>query len=97
MSEHHTTEELIDLLKRAQRLGLTFHIGTAYIRRSYIDAQTELNRLINEAIANVSGQPDQSAQLLSWVINNLLTESQLSVVPPGYDRPMRSMAKGAKP
>jgi LAS superfamily LD-carboxypeptidase LdcB len=41
------TQELIKLLKDAQRLGLRFDIGTAYIRRSYIDAQTELNAQID--------------------------------------------------
>jgi len=48
------TAELIELLKRAQRLGLSFDIGTAYIRRSYIDEQTELNRRIDEAITKAT-------------------------------------------
>ena len=34
------------LLIAAQRLGLNFERGTAYIRRSYIDEQDELNKPI---------------------------------------------------
>jgi hypothetical protein len=33
-------------LHEAAKLGLTFDIGSAYIRRSYIDKQTELNNRI---------------------------------------------------
>jgi len=44
-------DELIKLLHQAQRLGLTFCIGTAYIRRSYIDEQTRLNTRIDAIIA----------------------------------------------
>lgn len=47
--------ELLDLLIKAQRLGLTFDIGTAYIRRSYIDKQDELNALINALIKKIGG------------------------------------------
>jgi hypothetical protein len=38
--------ELVQLLHEAAKLGLTFDIGSAYIRRSYIDKQTELNNRI---------------------------------------------------
>jgi LAS superfamily LD-carboxypeptidase LdcB len=48
------TQELIKLLKDAQRLGLRFYIGTAYIRRSYIDAQTELNAQIDALLKEVA-------------------------------------------
>lgn len=48
------TQELINLLKEAQRFGLSFDIGTAYIRRSYIDAQTELNERIDALLAEVT-------------------------------------------
>lgn len=41
-----TYTELVELLREAAKLGLTFDIGSAYIRRSYIDKQTELNNRI---------------------------------------------------
>mgnify|MGYP000877088470 CR=1 FL=1 len=34
--------ELIELLREARSLGLTFHIGSAYISRAYIDHQEDL-------------------------------------------------------
>jgi hypothetical protein len=40
-------EKILQLLQRAQALGLNFDIGTAYIRRSYIDEQTALNAQID--------------------------------------------------
>ena len=40
-------DELINLPDRAQSLGLTFFVGNAYIRRSYIDAQDGLNAEID--------------------------------------------------
>lgn len=49
-----TYSELVALLNEARRLGLTFDIGSAYIRRSYIDKQTELRariKQVNEAVA----------------------------------------------
>jgi hypothetical protein len=39
--------ELLELLREAQKLGLTFHIGNAYIRRVYIDEQDALNARID--------------------------------------------------
>ena len=42
-----TYTDLLILLRQAQRLGLSFDIGSAYIRRSYIDAQDALNAQIN--------------------------------------------------
>ena len=39
--------ELLQLLREAQNLGLTFHIGNAYIRRAYIDEQDALNARID--------------------------------------------------
>ena len=39
--------EILQLLKKAQALGLNFDIGSAYIRRSYIDQQTALNARID--------------------------------------------------
>jgi hypothetical protein len=40
-------QKIFQLLQKAQALGLNFDIGTAYIRRSYIDAQTALNAEID--------------------------------------------------
>jgi hypothetical protein len=41
------SENLLQLVKKAQRLGLNFDIGRAYISREYIDQQTALNVEIN--------------------------------------------------
>lgn len=49
-----TFSELVALLNEAQRLGLNFDCGTAYIRRVYVDSQTELKKRIkavNDAVA----------------------------------------------
>jgi hypothetical protein len=40
-------QKILQLLQKAQALGLNFDIGTAYIRRSYIDEQTALNAEID--------------------------------------------------
>lgn len=40
-------DDLLWLLDKTQSLGLTFFVGNAYIRRSYIDAQDLLNAKIN--------------------------------------------------
>ena len=42
--------ELSELLREAMHLGLSFDIGSSYIRRSYIDHQTELVARINAAL-----------------------------------------------
>jgi hypothetical protein len=47
-------QELINLIREAQRLGLGFDIGTAYIRRSYIDEQAALNERIDALIKEVT-------------------------------------------
>lgn len=52
------TEELIDLLRQARSLGLTFHIGSAYISRAYIDKQTELNARIKDVIARAEAMSE---------------------------------------
>jgi hypothetical protein len=49
-------KELIDLLEESARLGLTFSIGNAYIRRAYIDEQTDLRARIKDAIARAEAQ-----------------------------------------
>jgi len=41
------SENLLQLVKKVQRLGLNFDIGRAYISREYIDQQTALNVEIN--------------------------------------------------
>jgi len=53
ISQMTTEQELILLLKKVQRLGLTFDIGTAYISRAYIDAQNKLNEQINSLIGSL--------------------------------------------
>jgi hypothetical protein len=40
-------QKILQLLQKAQALGLNFDIGSAYIRRSYIDEQTALNAEID--------------------------------------------------
>lgn len=40
-------QKILQLLQKAQSLGLNFDIGAAYIRRSYIDEQTALNAEID--------------------------------------------------
>lgn len=44
------SQELIDLLKDVQRLGLRFDIGNAYIRREFINQQEALNARVDAAI-----------------------------------------------
>ena len=43
-------QKILQLLQKAQALGLNFDIGTAYIRRSYVDEQTALNAEIDEIL-----------------------------------------------
>ena len=47
-------QELIQLLREAQQLGLRFDIGNAYIRRSYIDEQNELNAKIDTLLKGIA-------------------------------------------
>lgn len=49
-----TYSALVELLNDAARLGLTFDIGNAYIRRSYVDKQTELRARIKQVNAAVA-------------------------------------------
>lgn len=44
-------QELIELLRETESLGLTFSIGSAYISRAYIEKQAELSARIAAAIA----------------------------------------------
>lgn len=64
MSTQNTTapptereSELLELLLEAQKLGLRFDIGNAYIRRVYIDKQEKLNERIAAIIATVTTDP----------------------------------------
>jgi hypothetical protein len=41
--------ELLEMLIEAKKMGLSFDIGNAYIRRSYIDHQEQLVKRINAA------------------------------------------------
>lgn len=47
--------ELVELLKKARYLGLTFSIGSAYISRAYIEEQESINTKIAEVIAKIEG------------------------------------------
>ena len=47
-------QKLLQLLKKAQYLGLTFYIGNAYVSREYINQQTALNAEINAVIKELT-------------------------------------------
>lgn len=47
------SSELAELLKKSQRLGLTFYRGNAYISVAYIEEQERLNALIKAALAKL--------------------------------------------
>jgi hypothetical protein len=47
-------QKLMQLLQKVQRLSLSFDIGNAYIRRSYIDQQTALNAEIDALIKELT-------------------------------------------
>ena len=47
-------QKLLQLLKKAQYLGLTFHIGNAYVSREYINQQAALNAEIDAAIRELT-------------------------------------------
>ena len=53
------TQKLLQLLRKAQELGLRFDIGNAYIRRAYIDQQTALNTEIDALLKEVTACPHQ--------------------------------------
>tara|TARA_R110000868_G_scaffold164199_1_gene396636 strand:+ start:1109 stop:1294 length:186 start_codon:yes stop_codon:yes gene_type:complete len=48
-------EKILQLLEKAQSLGLNFDIGNAYIRREYIDKQNKLNSEINAIFQQFKG------------------------------------------
>lgn len=45
-------DKLAELLREAVRLGLRFDIGSAYIRRAYIDHQDDLVKRIASALGD---------------------------------------------
>ena len=47
-------KKLLQLLKKAQYLGLTFYIGNAYISREYINQQAALNAEIDAVIQELT-------------------------------------------
>lgn len=50
-----TYTELVGLIRAAAKLGLQFDIGSAYIRRSYIDEQDALNSQIAALVSTLDG------------------------------------------
>lgn len=50
-----TYTELVGLIRAAAKLGLAFDIGSAYIRRSYIDEQDALNSQIAALVSALEG------------------------------------------
>jgi len=50
-----TYTELVGLIRAAAKLGLQFDIGSAYIRRSYIDKQDSLNGQIAALVSALDG------------------------------------------
>lgn len=50
-----TYTELVGLIRAAARLGLQFDIGSAYIRRAYIDEQASLNGQIAALVFALDG------------------------------------------
>ena len=51
-------ENFSQLVKKAQLLGLHFDCGTAYIKRSHVDKQNELNLQIDAALRELEEQDD---------------------------------------
>lgn len=63
-----TYAELIALLLESQRLGLMFDVGSAYIRRAYIDKQDVLNARIDDLRVRLK---DDSLDSLRAHVNDL--------------------------
>jgi hypothetical protein len=55
-NENQKIEHILQLLKKAQNLGLNFYIGNAYISRAYIDAQNILNAEIDKCINEMKNE-----------------------------------------
>lgn len=53
-TEAEQIQKLLQLLKKAQYLGLTFYIGNAYISREFINKQATLNAEIDATIQELS-------------------------------------------
>jgi hypothetical protein len=75
-----TYSELIALVNESARLGLTFDIGNAYIRRAYIDQQSALVARIDSATSDYIGATRyqiQRAANLKWRIIDLETQTEI--------------------
>ena len=77
-SMHHGKKGSVSHVTRGGWVVVDFDCGDEQIQC----AETSLAELA----------PDHKA-LLHWVISNLLNESQLSVVPPGYNQALRHILK----
>ena len=56
MKTTEQTQKLLQLLIKAQHLGLNLFVGSAYISRAYIDKQNALNAEINAVIKEISNE-----------------------------------------
>ena len=56
MKNSEQTQKLLQLLIKAQHLGLNLFVGSAYISRAYIDKQNALNAEINAVIKELSNE-----------------------------------------
>jgi hypothetical protein len=56
MKNSEQTQKLLQLLIKAQHLGLNLFVGSAYISRAYIDKQNALNAEIDAVIKELSNE-----------------------------------------
>ena len=56
MKNSEQTQKLLQLLIKAQHLGLNLFVGSAYISRAYIDKQNALNAEIEAVIKELSNE-----------------------------------------
>lgn len=56
MKTTEQTQKLLQLLIKAQHLGLNLFVGSAYISRAYIDKQNALNAEIEAVIKELSNE-----------------------------------------
>ncbi len=56
MKNSEQTQKLLQLLIKAQHLGLNLFVGSAYINRAYIDKQNALNAEIDAVIKELSNE-----------------------------------------
>lgn len=66
-------------------------------RLAHVDeAAAALRAALAHGVALPSGSELKADALLNWIINNLLTESQLDVVPPGQSKSLRFLTSGVE-